>query len=83
MVVFYGSEIPDQSVDVAGYSASNFAGSAQIHRELKTDLSLGAHQVSGDEGRLEHSFGIAAIAYLFLLRAYHQEILPGNAWSVA
>jgi hypothetical protein len=55
----------------------------QINRERKTDLGLGAHQVSGEEGRIEHSCGIAILAYLLLIRACHQEILPGTAWSIA
>jgi hypothetical protein len=54
----------------------------QIHRELKTDLGLGEHQVSTEEGRIERSFGIAVLAYLFLIRACHQEILPGTSWSI-
>jgi Transposase DDE domain len=55
----------------------------QINRELKTDLGLGEHQVSKEEGRIEKSFGIAVLAYLLLIRACHQEILPGKAWSVS
>jgi hypothetical protein len=55
----------------------------QINRELKTDLGLGEHQVSTEEGRIEKSFGIAVLAYLLLIRACHQEILPGKAWSVS
>ena len=55
----------------------------QINRELKTDLGLGEHQVSGEEGRIEHSFGIAVMAYLLLIRVCHQDILPGKPWSVA
>ena len=55
----------------------------QINRELKTDLGLGAHQVSGEEGRIEKSFGIAVLAYLLLIRACHQEMLPGTSWSIA
>src|SRR4029450_2954899 len=55
----------------------------QINRELKTDLGLGEHQVSGEEGRIEKSFGIVVLAYLLLIRACHQEILPGKAWSVS
>jgi hypothetical protein len=55
----------------------------QINRELKTDLGLGEHQVSGEEGRLEKSFGIAVLAYLLLIRACHQEMLPGTSWSIA
>ena len=52
-------------------------------RELKTDLGLGAHQVRGEERRIEKSFGIAVLAYLLLIRACHQEILPGTSWSIA
>jgi len=55
----------------------------QINRELKTDLGLGEHQVSKDERRIEKSFGIAVLAYLLLLRACHQEIVPGKSWSMA
>jgi len=55
----------------------------QINRELKTDLGLGEHQVSTEEGRIEKSFGIAVLAYLLLVRVCHQEILPGKAWSVS
>jgi hypothetical protein len=55
----------------------------QINRELKTDLGLGAHQVSGEEGRIEKSFGIAVLASLLLIRACHQEIRPGTSWSIA
>jgi hypothetical protein len=55
----------------------------QINRELKTDLGLGDHQVSGQEGLIEKSFGIAVLAYLLLIRACHQEIRPGMSWSVS
>jgi hypothetical protein len=55
----------------------------QINRERKTDLGLGEHQVSGEERRIEKSFGIAVLAYLLLIRACHQEILPGTSWSVS
>ena len=55
----------------------------QINRELKTDLGLGEHQVSGEEGRIEKSFGIAVLAYLLLIRACHQEMLLGTPWSIA
>jgi Transposase DDE domain len=55
----------------------------QINRELKSDLGMGEHQVSGDENRIENSFGIAVMAYLFLIRACHQEIVPGRSWSIS
>ena len=55
----------------------------QIKRELKTDLGVGEHQVSMGEGRLEKAFGITLLAYLLLIRACHQEILPEKAWSIA
>lgn len=55
----------------------------QINRELKTDLGLGEHQVSREEGRIEKSFGIAILAYLLLIRACHEKILPGTSWSIA
>ena len=54
-----------------------------IQREFKSDLGLGEHQVSGEEGRIEHAVGIAVLAYLLLLRACHQEIVPGKSWSIA
>ena len=55
----------------------------QINRELKTDLGLGEHQVSKEEGRIEKFFGMAALAYLLVIRVCHQEILPDKAWSVS
>jgi hypothetical protein len=55
----------------------------QSNRELKTDLGRGTHQVRGEEGRIEHSFGIAVLASVLLIRACHQEILPGTSWSIA
>lgn len=54
----------------------------QINRELKSDLGMGEHQVSGHEERIEKSFGIAVMAYLFLIRACHEEIVPGQSWSI-
>lgn len=55
----------------------------QINRELKSDLGMGVHQVSGEEARIENSFGIAVMAYLFLIRLCHQEMSPGRSWSVS
>ncbi len=55
----------------------------QTNCELKTDLGLGEHQVRGEEGQIEKSFGIAVIAHLLLIRACHQEIVPGKSWSLA
>jgi Transposase DDE domain len=55
----------------------------QIHRELKSDLGMGEHQVSQDERRIEKSFGIAVLAYLFLIRICHEELRPGQSWSVS
>lgn len=55
----------------------------QINRELKTNLGLGEHQVRTEEGRIARSFGIALLAYLLLIRACHQEILPETSWSIA
>jgi hypothetical protein len=49
----------------------------QINRELKTDLGMRQQQVSRDEGRIEKSFGIA------LMRACHDELVPGQSWSIA
>ena len=44
-----------------------------IQRDLKSDLGLGEHQVSGEEGWIEHAVGIAVLAYLLLIRACHQD----------
>jgi Transposase DDE domain len=55
----------------------------QINRELKSDLGMGEHQVSSEEGRIENSFGIAVLAYLFLIRLCHHEMVPGRSWSVS
>ena len=55
----------------------------QIHRELQSDLGMGEHQVSGEEQRIENSFGIAVMAYVLLIRLCHHERLPGRSWSLA
>jgi hypothetical protein len=54
-----------------------------INRALKTDLGLGVHQGSREEGRIEKACGIAVLAYLLLIRACHEEMLPGTSWSIA
>jgi hypothetical protein len=53
-----------------------------LHWELKSGLGLGEHQVSGDKNRSEKSVGIAVLAYLFVLRVCHHEIVPGKPWSI-
>ena len=53
-----------------------------VNWELKSGLGLGQHQVSGDDGRVEKSGGLAVLTYLFLLRACHHEIVPGKPWSI-
>jgi hypothetical protein len=53
-----------------------------VNWELKSGLGLGQHQVSGDQQRSTNSVGIAVLAYLFLLRAGHHEIIPGQSWSI-
>jgi hypothetical protein len=54
-----------------------------INRNLKSDLGLGQHPVRGDLDRHEKSFGIALLAYLFVLRLRHHEIVPGKPWSLS
>jgi len=51
-----------------------------MHWELQSGLGLGEHQVSGSKDRSEKSVGIAVLAYLFVLRVYHHEIVPGKSW---
>jgi hypothetical protein len=53
-----------------------------VNWELKSALGLGQHQVSGNEKRSTNSVGIAVLAYLFLLRVGHREIVPGQSWSI-
>jgi Transposase DDE domain len=53
-----------------------------LHWELKSGLGLGEHQVSGDKDRSEKSIGIAVLAYLFVLRVCHHEIVRGKPWSI-
>jgi DDE family transposase len=55
----------------------------QINRALKTDLGWGVHQGSREEGRIEQALGMAVLAYLLLIRACHEEMLPGTSWSIA
>jgi hypothetical protein len=54
-----------------------------IHRELQSALGLGEHQVRGEEKRLEHAFGLAGLAYLFLIRLCHHEMRPGSPWRLS
>jgi Transposase DDE domain len=53
-----------------------------LHWELKSGLGLGEHQVSGDRNRSEKSVGIAVLAYLFVMRMCHHEIVLGKPWSI-
>jgi hypothetical protein len=53
-----------------------------LNWELKSGLGLGEHQVRGDTNRSEKSMGIAVLAYLFVLRVCHHEIIPGKPWSI-
>jgi hypothetical protein len=53
-----------------------------LHWELKSGLGLGEHQVSGNKDRSEKSVGIAVLAYLFVMRVCHHEIVPGKPWSI-
>jgi Transposase DDE domain len=53
-----------------------------LHWELKSGLGLGEHQVRGDKDRSEKSIGIAVLAYLFVLRVCHHEIVRGKPWSI-
>jgi hypothetical protein len=53
-----------------------------LHWELKSGLGLGEHQVRGDKDRSEKSMGIAVLAYWFVLRVCHHEIVPGKPWSI-
>jgi Transposase DDE domain len=53
-----------------------------VHWELNSGLGLGEHQVSGDKDRSEKSIAIAVLAYLFVLRVCHHELVPGQPWSI-
>ena len=55
---------------------------ALMNWELQSGLGLGEHQVSGDKNRSEKSVSIAVLAYLFVLRVCHHEIVPGKPWSI-
>lgn len=53
-----------------------------LMKALKSGLGLGEHQVTKTEDRVEKSVGIAILGYLFLLRVCHQNIQPGQSWSI-
>ena len=55
----------------------------QINRDLKTDLGMGEHQVRQDKRRLEKAFGVAVLAYLFVIRVCRDDLRTGPSWSVA
>lgn len=54
-----------------------------ITRDLQSAWGLGAHQVRGTRGRREKSFGMAVLAYWFVLRVCHHENPPGQPWRVS
>jgi len=83
MAVLQGPVISVMSVGSAHNSLCYRVCSYKCRCRVKTDLGLGAHQGSGEEGRIEQSFGIAVLAYRLLIRACHQEILPRTSWSIA
>src|SRR5262245_17873308 len=49
---------------------------------IRPNEKLVEHQVSGHKDRSEKSVGIAVLAYLFVLRVCHDEIVPGKPWSI-
>ena len=53
-----------------------------LFRELKSGLGLGEHQVTKEINRIEKSIGIAIIAYLTLIRARREDIVPSKPWSI-
>ena len=55
---------------------------ALVNGARKSGRGLGQQQVSGDTDRSEQAIGIAVLAYLFVLRACHHEIVPGKPWSI-
>ena len=65
---------------IVGYFHHKRWAIASVHWERKSGLS--EHQVSGMRGRSEQSIGIAVLAYWFVVRACHHEIVPGHLWSI-
>jgi hypothetical protein len=53
-----------------------------IFKELKSAIGLGESQITKDKERVEKSFGIAIISYLFLLIACNKSIKSGHSWSL-
>src|SRR5438477_11336414 len=83
----YGRHIALQLVDLRmEHQGNRFIGCDYnielLNWELKSGLGLGEHQVSGDTNRSEKSVGIAVLAYLFVLRVCHHEIVPGKPWTI-
>ena len=77
------TNLPDTSArEVVGIYQNRWSVEL-INRNLKSDLGLGQHQVRGERDQMEKSFGIAVLAYLFILRLTHQEIIPGKPWSLS
>jgi hypothetical protein len=76
------TNLPDTSArEVVGIYQNRWSVEL-INRNLKSDLGLGQHQVRGDRDQMEKSFGMAVLAYLFILRLTHQEVIPGKSWSL-
>lgn len=53
-----------------------------VFKELKSGLGLGEYQGVRNERVTENSFGIALLAYLFLLRVSKDKICKGRSWSI-
>jgi hypothetical protein len=78
-----GTNLPEVTPRYVVVASQKRGAVEQINRELKADLGMGEHQVSGEEQRIENSFGSALRAYLLLIRLCHHELVPGRSWSVS
>jgi hypothetical protein len=77
------TNLPDATAREVGGISQNRWSVELINRHLKSDLGLGHHQVRGERDQMEKSFGMAVLAYLFILRLTHHEIIPGKSWSLS
>lgn len=77
------TNLPDVTARQVVWLYQNRWSIERINRNLKSDLGLGQQQVRGDRDRHEKSFGIALLAYLFVLKLRHHEIAPGQPWSLS
>src|SRR4029434_9512683 len=70
------------SPDNGGEGRDWFCLKRRCHDSGRKKSTYQRSLITPDTNRSEKSVGIAVLAYLFVLRACHHEIVPGKPWSI-